>query len=76
MAIGTGDSKRANSALYWGIQFDLVDSVTEPNASTLSNKSMKSYSKYFPMFHPTNRNFMVGDNAGVADSAGTVLARW
>ena len=73
LSIGTDPTKRVMAKLYWGIQFDLKTKVSEPNSAALLNRTIVSHAKFFPMFHPTNRNVMVGDNVGVADSGGVVL---
>lgn len=66
---GTGVKKSVNSSLYWGIQFEHITSLTTPNASTLENKSLKAFAKYFPDFSTTNANFVVVGNEGAADTA-------
>ena len=70
---GAGIKKTSNSDYYWGLQTTLSDNITEPNKSTKFNGSVVSWTKYFPNYHTTNRNLLVGNNEGVADSGGTVL---
>lgn len=66
---GSGQKIGVNPLLYWGVQFEHVTSLTQPNLSTLKNNSLLSFATYFPEFATTNINFVVGDNAGVADTA-------
>jgi len=62
-----------NKSLYWGVQFTQKTSLTEPNSSKVENKTIRSLTKYFPNFQTSLRNVQVGENAGVANSNGTVL---
>lgn len=66
---GTGAKKTVNPLLYWGVQFEHVTSLATPNASTLFNKSLASFAKYFPDFLTTVESFVVGDNEGTPDTA-------
>ena len=59
----------ANSSFYWGVQFEHVELITKPNASTLKNKSIESFAKYFPNFSTVTGSVVVGDNTGTADTA-------
>ncbi len=69
LAKGTGTSKTADKTLYWGVQFEMVTSSTEPNASTMPNRSMPSLTKYLPNFQLEWMNVSVKANEGVADTA-------
>ena len=75
VAVGTGATKRANSSLHWGVQFDIYNDPDEPNKNVSKpvDKTLVSLTKYFPDFHPTGRNVVVDNNAGKADSNGTIL---
>jgi len=66
---GTGTTKTADRSLYWGIQFENVVSVSEPNSSKIPNRSLVSRTKYFPTFQVDWANFAVDNNEGVADTA-------
>ena len=61
-----------NTSFYWGVQFVRKTKLAEPNLSLVADKTIDGFAKYFPRFHTTNQNPSVGDNAGTADSAGTV----
>lgn len=65
---GTGQTQQVNSLLYWGVQFEHVTSLTLPNASTLKNKSLKSFAKYYPGMMTNVQKMIVGDNNGVPDT--------
>ena len=77
VAIGTGITKRKDSQLYWGVQFEPIDKLTEPNknnAPILQKSPIESYTSYMPIFHTSYRNPWVGDNAGTAEvGTGIVL---
>src|SRR6478609_477377 len=62
---GSGQKLSVNPLLYWGARFEHVTSLTTPNASTLQDKSLAAFAKYFPDFSETQQNVVVGDNAGV-----------
>ena len=68
VAKGTGTAKYADRSLYWGIQFEQVTSALEPNSATAPNKSMYSWTKYFPNFHTEWMNPLVSNNEGTADT--------
>lgn len=69
ITIGSSTKISAEPRYYWGVQFEHVESLTTPNASTLANASIKSFAKYFPDFSTTNQNFVAGNNSGVVDTA-------
>lgn len=66
---GTGTAKTADRSLYWGVQFEQVTSALEPNSATAQNKSMYSWTKYFPNFHTDWMNVIVSNNEGTADTS-------
>lgn len=66
---GSGQKLSVNPLLYWGARFEHVTSLTTPNASTLQDKSMLSFAKYFPDFTETQMPVVVGDNAGTPATA-------
>lgn len=55
--IGTGTSKRVNTKLTWGIQFNKKTSVTEPNKPSILDETMESLVKYFPNHRISVKNF-------------------
>ena len=66
---GSGQKLSVNPLLYWGVRFEHVTSLTTPNASTLQDKSLLSFAKYFPDFTTTQMPVVVGDNAGTPATA-------
>jgi len=66
---GEGVKALVNSSLYWGVQFEQVISVSNPNATSVKNDSLASYTLYFPNFQTSNLNFLEEGSVGVADSA-------
>ena len=73
IAVGTSPNKEAFSKWYWGVKFMQTVSIREQNTITTKNITVENFTKYFPSYDGTNRDFMVGNNPGVADSGGTVL---
>lgn len=73
IATGLLPKKVANSSLTWGVQFELKDSVTEPNKNNMIDSSLLSFSRYFPMYHTSFQNPYVGNNAGAANIGSAVL---
>ena len=73
LTVGSGSTKRANNSLHWGVQFEKRTKVFEPNASKVPNPTIESFTRYFPNFQTSWRNVTVGENAGIANSDGTVL---
>lgn len=66
---GASGKTLVNPLLYWGVQFEHVTNVSQPNSSILRNDSLNSFVVYFPEWATSNMNFVVGDNAGAADTA-------
>lgn len=56
----------------WGVQTTKFGTNNEPNKDDNFNKSILSYSKYYPSFTTARQAAYVSDNVGVADSNGTV----
>ena len=60
-------SSGVDTNLYWGVQFQNQTSVTDPNGSSIYNRSINSYSTYYPnLTGSTNVQPAVFDNAGAA----------
>ena len=70
----TGESK-----YYWGPQFNVCNSLAQPNdgttvvSSLLDASALSAYTKYFPRYHTTYQNPWVGDNAGAVTVNGSVV---
>lgn len=60
VALGTGLKMRASNALYWGVQFEVKDSATEPNRSLVHDTSAASFSTYFPNYYTVDLNPWAG----------------
>jgi phage tail sheath protein FI len=74
VTLGTGQTKRAKSSLYWGVQFSNKEDLNEPNKVSLFNPTMRTYAKFFPRFEGSAQDFSVGNNAGIADPlSGSIL---
>ena len=76
VSVGTGISQRVDGQLYWGAQFEALDSLTEPNKNNAPVPSMSPISahvKPFAGYHTTARNPWAGNNAGTADDGGIIL---
>lgn len=72
ISIGAGTRKTASSKFYWGVQFNRRISADQPNISTSPEETIESHAKYFPDYHTNFQSPWVGNNAGEADSQGTV----
>ncbi|MBP04460.1 MAG: hypothetical protein CMA72_06730, partial [Euryarchaeota archaeon] len=76
VAVGTGTAKRSDAQLYWGAQFEPLDSLTLPNknnAPQIQRSPMDAYTNYFANYHVGSRNPSVGGNEGTANDGGVVL---
>lgn len=67
LTIGTGNSAKLNSNIYWGPQFSKVQSVSDPNKTFASSDSILNFTKYFGDFRTDIANMWVGDNENAAD---------
>lgn len=65
---GSGAKLAVNPLLYWGAQFEHPTSLSTPNLSTLENKSLTAFAKFFPSHRLDILNFAQGDNAGTAST--------
>jgi len=72
VAVGTGPKKSVNANLHWGVQFEKKTDLAETNKTLVSDKSLDSYTQYYPHYHTVWQKSWVGDNEGTADSDGTV----
>lgn len=62
-------SSGVDTFLFWGVQFQNVTSLTDPNGSTQFNSGLVGYSKYFPSFSDaTNMQPAVYANTGEAST--------
>lgn len=73
LAVGVTPKKVVQPALTWGIQYELVDDVNEPNKGQVVDSTIASLCKYFPLYHTGELNAFVGDNAGADNVGGTVV---
>ncbi len=61
---GSNSKIQVNPLLYWGYQFEHVTSLSTPNLSTLRNRSMDAFAKFFPNHRIDIQDFATPDNAG------------
>ena len=73
IAVGSAPNDKASANLYWGTQFMQKVSVSKPNLIGLQDPSVAQFTKFFPAYDSSNRDVLVGNNPGVADSDGTIL---
>ena len=73
VAVGTAPNKTAQSGFAWGCQFTQKVSTTLPNQTGLQDPNFRNFAKFFPSYGKSNMDFLVKDNEGKADNAGTVL---
>lgn len=68
LTIGTGNSSKVNSSIYWGPQFSKIASTTDPNKSFSKSSIVENYTKYFGDFRTDVANMWVGNNEGASVS--------
>ena len=73
VAQGTGIKKRSDARLFWGVQTTRKTNAAQPNLIGLPDASFNTFTKHFPNHRTDIINFSVGNNAGTADTGGTVL---
>ena len=73
VSVGSSPKQRVDASLYWGIQFEVKDSLSLPNKNNKFDESILEFLKYKPMYATTQQPLWVGNNEGVADVEGTVL---
>jgi hypothetical protein len=73
LATGLSPKKVVQPALTWGTQFELLNDANEPNKNQLIDSTLVSLTKYFPLYHLSQQNAFVGDNAGTANVGGAVI---
>lgn len=71
---GTYPNKTVDKDLYWGVQFERQTSPVEPNKSTIPESTISSFTTYYPDFHTSWMNMVVGDNAGTLDTTTNGIA--
>jgi len=65
---GLAPTQTTDKALYWGVQFERMESVSDPNSSYVPNPTISSFAKYFPNFHIDWMNPLTGSNEGAPDT--------
>jgi len=73
VAIGTGLLKKSDSRYYWGVQTMRKTNPAQPNLTSLFDNSFDAFTKHFPNNRINTLNFSVGNNAGTANVAGSIL---
>jgi len=73
IAVGVGLKKTAKVSFTWGVQFEVKTDVSRPNKNEKIDSSILSFTRYFPKFHTSWENPVVGDNEGTADIGGCIL---
>jgi len=68
ITVGSGNKRAANSAYYWGVQFEHTTNLTTPNASIIPNKSINGFAKFLPDFMTNTQNVVVSNNEGTGDT--------
>ena len=73
VAQGLGNKKRSNADLCWGVQFERLDSVAQPNKATVVDESIASFTKFYPDHRLDTAGAFVRDNEGAAKVNGAVI---
>lgn len=58
---GVGTGARILPYAHWGVQFEVNDSLTEPNKNNWQDETIVSHTKYFPKYHTDFKNPWQGD---------------
>lgn len=66
---GASGNTVGDRALYWGVQFEKMISISESNASLVPDDSIVSFARYLPSFHTDWQNVVVRDNEDTSDTA-------
>lgn len=69
LSLGSSPNETVDKGLYWGVQFTRKIDATETNLSTVNETAIASFATFLPTFQTDFVNFVVEDNAGVADTA-------
>ena len=72
VAMGTGNKKRADSALFWGVQYEKVTDIDEPNKSTTRSSIPFAWGKWYPGYESSYPAW-AGGNEGAADSNASII---
>ena len=72
LVTGVTPKTTINPSLYWGAQFEYVDSLTEPNKNTTLDVTLANSTKYFPYYATDSQAAWVGDNEGAISSDGSI----
>jgi phage tail sheath protein FI len=62
---GEGLSKKLNSKLTWGVQFEVQNNPADLNSNSTVNASLRNHAKYFPTFQTGYLNFASEDTSGL-----------
>jgi len=73
VSVGSSPKQRVDADLYWGVQFEVKDSLSLPNKNNKFDQGILEFMKYKPDYVTTQQPMWVGNNEGVADVEGTVL---
>jgi len=69
ITVGSGNKKAANSAYYWGVQFEHTTNLSTPNASIIPNRTINGFARFMPDFMTTTQNVVASNNNGEGDTA-------
>ena len=72
LSTGKGKKKKINSSLYWGVQWEMIDSVEQPNRNVAHDPIVAAYTKWAPNHLTDVQAALVGNNEGKLDNAGTI----
>lgn len=68
ITVGSGNKKAANSAYYWGVQFEHTTNLTTPNSSIIPNKTINGFARFMPDFMTNTQNVVASNNNGEGDT--------
>ena len=66
---GSSPTVSTDKNLYWGVQFERMESASDPNSSYAPSETIKAFSKYFANYHTEWMNPIISGNEGAVDTA-------
>lgn len=73
VSIGPPSKLTIKPSYHWGVLERLRTSAQYPNDTGEPDRTLASYRKFFPSMMVSDLNFSVGNNAGAADSDGSII---
>lgn len=73
IGLGTGTAANASPNLHWGVQFEVNNSLSEPNKNTYTDNNIESLTKYFSRYLVGNANQLTSASVDTYNNNGFSL---